>query len=84
MQNYIRYTAFQTGLRQLVISIWSLILGPVTGILGNKFSKWMISGASAAWVNWLLVVGQRHDDEANVYSIGTSNGLDGIDDECNR
>ncbi|MBU7561846.1 DHA2 family efflux MFS transporter permease subunit [Weissella cibaria] len=46
MQNYMGYTAFQTGLRQLVISIWSLILGPVTGILGNKFSKkWMISGA---------------------------------------
>ena len=46
MQNYMGYTAFQTGLRQLVISIWSLVLGPVTGILGNKYSKkWMMSGA---------------------------------------
>lgn len=44
MQNYIGYTSLQTGIRQLTISMWSLILGPVTGILGNRFSKkWLIS-----------------------------------------
>lgn len=46
MQNYIGYSALQTGVRQLTISMWSLILGPITGILGNRFSKkWMISGS---------------------------------------
>lgn len=39
MQNYIGYTALQTGVRQLTISIWSLLLGPITGILGARFSK---------------------------------------------
>lgn len=43
MQNYIGWSAFDTGIRQLALSVWSLILGPVVGILGNKFSKkWMI------------------------------------------
>lgn len=46
MQNYIGYSALQTGVRQLTISMWSLILGPITGILGNRFSKkWLISGS---------------------------------------
>lgn len=44
MQNYIGYTSLQTGIRQLTISMWSLLLGPITGILGNRFSKkWLIS-----------------------------------------
>ncbi|WP_288529842.1 DHA2 family efflux MFS transporter permease subunit [uncultured Secundilactobacillus sp.] len=46
MQNYLGYTAFQTGLRQLTISIWSLILGPVTGALGNRFAKNKLIGYS--------------------------------------
>ncbi|WP_061777416.1 MFS transporter [Levilactobacillus senmaizukei] len=46
MQNYMGYTALQAGTRQLTISIWSLILGPLTGYLGNRYSKkWMISGS---------------------------------------
>ncbi|WP_461216017.1 MFS transporter [Lacticaseibacillus sp. GG6-2] len=46
MQNYIGYSALQTGVRQLVMSVWSLILGPITGILGAKYAKkWLISGA---------------------------------------
>ncbi|MFV0557674.1 MAG: MFS transporter [Enterococcus sp.] len=45
MQNYIGWSAFDTGVRQLAMSMWSLILGPVVGILGHKFSKkWMIVG----------------------------------------
>lgn len=43
MQNYIGYSAVQTGVRQLTISAWSLILGPVAGILSARYSKkWMI------------------------------------------
>lgn len=46
MQNYIGYSAVQTGVRQLTISIWSLILGPVVGILSARYSKkWMMSGS---------------------------------------
>nr|WP_125709983.1 DHA2 family efflux MFS transporter permease subunit [Lacticaseibacillus porcinae] len=46
MQNYIGYTALQTGVRQLTISIWSLILGPITGMLGARFSKRKMIGYS--------------------------------------
>lgn len=43
MQNYIGYSAVQTGVRQLTISGWSLVLGPVAGILSARYSKkWMI------------------------------------------
>ncbi|KRM12836.1 major facilitator superfamily permease [Paucilactobacillus suebicus DSM 5007 = KCTC 3549] len=46
MQNYIGYSALQTGIRQLTISVWSLVLGPIVGILSARFSKkWMISGS---------------------------------------
>lgn len=46
MQNYIGYSAVQTGLRQITISGWSLVLGPVAGILSARFSKkYMISGS---------------------------------------
>ncbi|MBM7616870.1 DHA2 family multidrug resistance protein [Weissella uvarum] len=45
MQNYMGYSAFSTGVHQLVMSIWALILGPITGRLGNRYSKrWMIAG----------------------------------------
>ncbi|RRG18501.1 DHA2 family efflux MFS transporter permease subunit [Weissella viridescens] len=45
MQNYMGYSAFSTGVHQLVMSIWALLLGPITGRLGNRFSKrWMIAG----------------------------------------
>ncbi len=45
MQNYMGYSAFSTGLHQLVMSIWALILGPITGRLGDRYSKrWLIAG----------------------------------------
>ncbi|SUP52442.1 Spectinomycin tetracycline efflux pump [Weissella viridescens] len=45
MQNYMGYSAFSTGVHQLVMSIWALLLGPITGRLGNRYSKrWMIAG----------------------------------------
>lgn len=50
MQNYIGYSAVQTGVRQLAISAWSLFLGPVAGILSSRYSKkWMIV--------WSMLVG---------------------------
>ncbi|GAP00332.1 DHA2 family efflux MFS transporter permease subunit [Fructobacillus ficulneus] len=46
MQNYMGYSAFNTGLRQIPMTIWTLILGPVTGYLGSHFSvKKLISGS---------------------------------------
>lgn len=45
MQNYIGYSAIETGVRQLTMSVWSLVLGPIVGLLTARFSsKWMISG----------------------------------------
>ncbi len=44
MQNYMQYTALQTGLRQMLISCFSLFLGPIAGALTNRFStKYIIS-----------------------------------------
>ncbi len=39
MENALSYAAFETGLRQVPMTIWSLILGPVAGYLTNKFSN---------------------------------------------
>ena len=45
MQNYLNYTAEQTGIRQLAIGLMSLIIGPIAGILSNRFAKrWLIAG----------------------------------------
>lgn len=42
MQNYIGYSAMQTGIRQLTISVFSLFLGPIVGMLTNRFSnRWL-------------------------------------------
>lgn len=46
MQNYMGYSAFGTGLRQLAMSVWSLFLGPIIGMLGNRFSKKWIATAA--------------------------------------
>lgn len=45
MQDYLGYSAMQTGVRQLAISIFSMILGPIAGMLSGRWQKrWMISG----------------------------------------
>lgn len=64
LQNYIGYSAFSTGVRQLVMSVWSLILGPVTGILGVKYSKNGLSAARCSWVELAYHDGQRDHREA--------------------
>jgi len=46
MQNYMGYTALETGTRQLVISSFSLFLGPVAGMLSSRVKpKYMISSS---------------------------------------
>lgn len=46
MQNYMGYSALQTGTRQLVISIFSIVLGPFAGNLSSYIKpKYMISGS---------------------------------------
>lgn len=57
MQNYMGYSAFDTGVRQLTMTVWSLILGPVTGYLGAKYSKRKIISASLllAGIGFLLL-----------------------------
>lgn len=57
MQNYIGWSAFDTGIRQLTISVWSLVLGPMTGFLGQKYSKkWLIAtGLTGIGVGYLLL-----------------------------
>ena len=39
MQNYIGWTPLKTGVNQLFISVWSLIIGPATAMIGKKFQK---------------------------------------------
>ncbi|HAT54910.1 MAG TPA: MFS transporter, partial [Lactobacillus sp.] len=46
LQNYMGYSAFETGLKLLVISIFTLILGPLTGFIASKIgNRWLITGA---------------------------------------
>lgn len=60
MQNYIGWSAFDTGIRQLAMSMWSLILGPIVGMLGSRFSKkWMIVvGMLLGGAGFLVLVSQ--------------------------
>ena len=83
MQNYIGWSAFDTGIRQLALSVWSLILGPVVGILGNKFSKkWMIvAGLLVSGAGFLFLIGQLSPTMGyaqlwpTLVMIGIANGI---------
>jgi EmrB/QacA subfamily drug resistance transporter len=57
MQDYVGYSAWQTGLRQLAISGFSLILGPVAGILSNRLKHgYMIAASSSIIALGLLTM----------------------------
>ncbi|HAT54306.1 MAG TPA: MFS transporter [Lactobacillus sp.] len=59
MQNYLGYSAMQTGIRQLAISLFSLILGPVAGALTNRIQKrWLIGAGLFLIAGGLLVINQ--------------------------
>lgn len=45
MQNYLGYTAVETGVRQLAIGLFSLFFGPVAGALSNRLPKRWLIGA---------------------------------------
>ncbi|MFC4770410.1 MFS transporter [Enterococcus hermanniensis] len=83
MQNYIGWSAFDTGIRQLALSVWSLILGPIVGILGNKFSrKWMIvAGLLISGAGFLYLIGQLSPTMGyaqlwpTLVMIGIANGI---------
>ncbi|HJF85954.1 MAG TPA: MFS transporter [Companilactobacillus farciminis] len=57
MQNYMGYSAFETGLKLLVISIFTLILGPITGMLSDKVgNRWLISIALFIGMAGILLI----------------------------
>ncbi len=46
MQNYMGFSAFETGVKLLLISIFTLILGPITGFISDKIgNRWLITVA---------------------------------------
>ena len=82
MQNYIGYSALQTGVRQLTISGWSLVLGPISGYLGTRFSKTYDQRIIISWRMRFLVMlnamGPRvsfMDLMPGMLMIGFTNGI---------
>lgn len=83
MQNYIGYSALQTGVRQLTISGWSLVLGPISGYLGTRFSKKRMISASllvgaCGFLVMLNAMGPRvsfMDLMPGMLMIGFTNGI---------
>jgi len=46
MQNYMGYSALETGVKMLLISGFTIVLGPLAGIISGKIgNRWLISGA---------------------------------------
>ncbi|WP_019910340.1 MFS transporter [Paenibacillus sp. HW567] len=59
MQNYMGYSAFETGVKMLLISGFTMILGPMAGIISGKIgNRWLISGALFIGAIGVLVI--RH------------------------
>lgn len=56
MQNYAGYSAWETGLRQVAISGWSLVLGPLAGILSNRFRHGYMVAVSTLFVGGGLLI----------------------------
>ncbi|MCH4169793.1 MAG: MFS transporter [Lactobacillus sp.] len=57
MQNYMGYTAFETGLRLLIISVFTLILGSITGLISDKIgNRWLISLALFVGMAGILTI----------------------------
>lgn len=59
MQNYMGYSAFETGVKMLLISGFTIILGPLAGIISGKIgNRWLISGALFVGAIGIIVI--RH------------------------
>lgn len=75
--------ALQTGVRQLTISGWSLVLGPISGYLGTRFSKKRMISASllvgaCGFLVMLNAMGPRvsfMDLMPGMLMIGFTNGI---------
>lgn len=63
MQNYLRYSAEETGLQQLAIGMMSLLIGPIAGILSNRFAKRWLIGAG------LILIGVGLFEVVSVVSL---------------
>ncbi|ADG41013.1 MULTISPECIES: MFS transporter [Leuconostoc] len=50
MQNYVGYSAWDTGLRQATISGFSLVLGPIAGMLTNRLRHGYMLAVSAMFI----------------------------------
>lgn len=83
MQNYMGYSAFQTGVKLLWISVFNLILGPLTGLLSGKIgNRWLISIALLFGVGGILSIAHLlqvpfrwHDLFLGFILLGFSNAL---------
>lgn len=83
MQNYMGYSAFDTGLKLLWISAFTLILGPLTGLLSGRIgNRWLISIALLFGVTGVLTIQHLldvpfrwHDLFAGFILLGISNAL---------
>lgn len=59
LQSYMGYSAFETGLKLLVISVFTLVLGPITGLISGKIgNRWLISIALLIGMAGVLVINQ--------------------------
>ncbi|OJG46248.1 EmrB/QacA subfamily drug resistance transporter [Enterococcus hermanniensis] len=57
LQSYMGYTAFETGLKLLLISVFTLVLGPITGIISGKIgNRWLIALALLIGMSGVLVI----------------------------
>ncbi|ACT03171.1 MFS transporter [Paenibacillus sp. JDR-2] len=59
MQNYMGYSAFETGVKMLLISGFTIILGPLAGMVSGKIgNRWLISGALFIGAIGIIVIRQ--------------------------
>ncbi|WNS44718.1 MFS transporter [Paenibacillus sp. MMS20-IR301] len=59
MQNFMGYSATETGVKMLLISGFTLVLGPLAGIISGKIgNRWLISGALLIGATGILVLRQ--------------------------
>ncbi|AQY50215.1 EmrB/QacA subfamily drug resistance transporter [Listeria weihenstephanensis FSL R9-0317] len=57
MQNYMGYSAFETGLKLLLISVFTLILGPFTWVITNRIgNRWLITIALFIGMVGILII----------------------------
>lgn len=57
LQSYMGYNAFETGVKLLLISVFTLVLGPITGIISGKIgNRWLIALALLLGMSGVLAI----------------------------